>query len=203
MPTKHSVKAAGSAYLDGQLLIAMPSMTDKRFHRSVIFMCAHSSDGAMGLIINQRAKNIGFTDLLSQLDIHPESTDEDVEERLERMIVHVGGPVDGGRGFVLHSSDYFAKDSTLKIGNGMCLTATMDILRAIASGKGPRQAMLALGYSGWAAGQLEGEIQTNGWLHGPSDPEIVFDLELNQKYEQALRKIGVNASHLVSDLGHA
>lgn len=203
MPTKRPSKVAASPYLDGQLLIAMPTMTDKRFHRSVIFMCAHSSDGAMGLIINQRAKNIGFADLLSQLDILPEQSGEDLEERLERMVVHVGGPVDGGRGFVLHSSDYFVKDSTLSIGKDMCLTATMDILRAIASGKGPRQAILALGYSGWAAGQLESEIQANGWLHGPSDPEIVFDLELNQKYEQALLKIGVNASHLVSDLGHA
>lgn len=203
MPTKRLAKVADSPYLDGQLLIAMPTMTDKRFHRSVIFMCAHSSDGAMGLIINQRAKNIGFADLLGQLDILPEQTDETTEERLERMVVHVGGPVDGGRGFVLHSSDYFVKDSTLSIGKDMCLTATMDILRAIAMGKGPKQAILALGYSGWAAGQLEGEIQANGWLHVPSDPEIVFDLDLDQKYEQALLKIGVHPSHLVSDSGHA
>lgn len=203
MPTKRLAKVADSPYLDGQLLIAMPTMTDKRFHRSVIFMCAHSSDGAMGLIINQRAKNIGFADLLGQLDILPEQTDETTEERLERMVVHVGGPVDGGRGFVLHSSDYFVKDSTLSIGKDMCLTATMDILRAIATGKGPKQAILALGYSGWAAGQLEGEIQANGWLHVASDPEIVFDLDLDQKYEQALLKIGVHPSHLVSDSGHA
>ena len=203
MPTKRLAKVADSPYLDGQLLIAMPTMTDKRFHRSVIFMCAHSSDGAMGLIINQKAKNIGFADLLGQLDILPEQPDETIEERLEEMIVHVGGPVDGGRGFVLHTSDYFVKDSTLSIGKDMCLTATMDILRAIATGTGPKQAILALGYSGWAAGQLEGEIQANGWLHVPSDPEIVFDLDLDQKYEQALLKIGVHPSHLVSDSGHA
>ena len=203
MPTKRTPKVASSPYLDGQLLIAMPSMTDKRFHRSVIFMCAHSSDGAMGLIINQRAKNIGFTDLLNQLDLMPEGKDDDTEERLERMLVHVGGPVDSGRGFVLHTSDYFVKDSTLSIGKEMCLTATMDILRAIANGKGPKQAILALGYSGWAAGQLEGEIQANGWLNGPSDPELVFELDLDQKYEQALSKIGVNPLHLVSDSGHA
>ena len=203
MPTKRLAQVADSPYLDGQLLIAMPTMTDKRFHRSVIFMCAHSSDGAMGLIINQKAKNIGFADLLGQLDILPEQPDETLEERLEEMIVHVGGPVDGGRGFVLHTSDYFVKDSTLSIGMDMCLTATMDILRAIATGTGPKQAILALGYSGWAAGQLEGEIQANGWLHVPSDPEIVFDLDLDQKYEQALLKIGVHPSHLVSDSGHA
>lgn len=203
MPTKRTARVADSPYLDGQLLIAMPSMTDKRFHRSVIFMCAHSSDGAMGLIINQRAKNIGFADLLSQLDLLPDTKDEEIEDRLDRMVVHVGGPVDSGRGFVLHSSDYFVRDSTLSIGKDMCLTATMDILRAIASGKGPRQAMLALGYSGWAAGQLEGEIQANGWLNGPSDPDLVFELDINQKYEQALSKIGVNPLHLVSDSGHA
>jgi putative transcriptional regulator len=203
MPTKRSAKVADSPYLDGQLLIAMPSMTDRRFHRSVIFMCAHSSDGAMGLIINQRARNIGFADLLSQLDLLPDDKGEDAEERLERMVVHVGGPVDSGRGFVLHSADYFVKESTLSIGKDICLTATMDILRAIAIGKGPKQAILALGYSGWAAGQLEGEIQANGWLHGPSDPELVFELDISQKYEQALMKIGVNPSHLVSDSGHA
>lgn len=203
MPTKRTAKVADSPYLDGQLLIAMPSMTDRRFHRSVIFMCAHSSDGAMGIIINQRAKNIGFTDLLNQLDLLPDAKDEEIEERLDRMVVHVGGPVDSGRGFVLHSSDYFVKDSTLAIGEDMCLTATMDILRAIANGKGPKQAILALGYSGWAAGQLEGEIQSNGWLNGPSDPALVFDPDLNQKYEQALSKIGVNPSHLVADSGHA
>jgi putative transcriptional regulator len=203
MPTKRPAKIADSHYLDGQLLIAMPSMTDRRFHRTVIFMCAHSSDGAMGLIINQRAKNIGFADLLGQLDLLPDVDGEETEERLDRMVVHVGGPVDSGRGFVLHSADYFVKDSTLSIGKDMCLTATMDILRAIATGKGPKQAILALGYSGWAAGQLEGEIQANGWLHGPSDPELVFDLDLDQKYEQALMKIGVNPLHLVSDSGHA
>ncbi|MEZ5924484.1 MAG: YqgE/AlgH family protein [Hyphomicrobiaceae bacterium] len=200
---KRSAMVADSPYLDGQLLIAMPSMTDRRFQRSVIFMCAHSSDGAMGLIINQRAKNIGFADLLSQLDLLPDESDESIEERLESMIVHIGGPVESGRGFVLHSSDYFIKEATLGIGNGMCLTATMDILRAIAAGKGPRQAMLALGYSGWAAGQLEGEIQSNGWLHGPSDPELVFELDLDQKYDQALLNIGVNPLHLVADSGHA
>jgi putative transcriptional regulator len=203
MLTKRSAKAADSPYLDGQLLIAMPTMTDRRFHRSVIFMCAHSNDGAMGLIINRRAKNIGFCDLLTQLDLLPLSPSGEAEEELDRKVVHVGGPVDSGRGFVLHSSDYFVKDSTLSIGGDMCLTATMDILRAIANGRGPKQAILALGYSGWAAGQLEGEIHANGWLHGPSDPELVFELDLDQRYEQALHKIGVNPLHLVSDSGHA
>ncbi len=194
----------GSGYLDGQLLVAMPLMNDKRFARSVIYMCAHSEQGAMGLIVNQRAPHISFSDLLGQLSIEgDDGIGENGAAELIDMDVHVGGPVETGRGFVLHSADYFAADSTLPIDEDVSLTATVDILRAIAAGKGPSRAMLALGYAGWRPGQLEDEIQANGWLHCPSDLDLLFDRNLDQKYERALSKIGVDPSHLVSDAGHA
>jgi putative transcriptional regulator len=195
-------KGRNYAYLDGQLLVAMPIMTDRRFARSVIYMCAHSAEGAMGLIINQRASHISFSELMKQLSIMPDSAD-DVEIELEDMDVHVGGPVETGRGFVLHSADYHAADSTLPIDEGVSLTATIDILKAIAGGKGPDRAILALGYAGWRAGQLESEIAANGWLHCPADADLLFDRDLDQKYERALSKIGIDPSHLVSQAGHA
>ena len=198
-------KGRKSGYLDGQLLIAMPYMSDKRFARSVIYMCAHSSQGAMGLIVNQRAAHISFAELLDQLSIEG---DDGPGERnqppdLIDVDVHVGGPVETGRGFVLHSSDYFAADSTLTIDADVSLTATVDILKAIASGKGPSRAMLALGYAGWRPGQLEDEIQANGWLHCPSDLDLLFDRNIDLKYERALSKLGIDPSHLVSEAGHA
>ena len=181
----------------------MPVMTDKRFSRSVIYLCAHSADGAMGLIVNQRASHISFSQLLGQLSI---SADDPVDTYQREMIdidVQVGGPVETGRGFVLHSSDYFAADSTLPIDEGVSLTATVDILKAIADGTGPDRAILALGYAGWRPGQLESEIQANGWLHCPPDTGLLFDRDLDQKYERAMMKIGVDPSYLVSDAGHA
>jgi putative transcriptional regulator len=119
------------------------------------------------------------------------------------MSIHVGGPVETGRGFVLHSSDYFANDSTLPIEDGVCLTATIDILKAIAAGHGPNRSILALGYAGWSPGQLESEIQANGWLNCPADPDLIFDPDLDAKYTRALAKIGIDPSHLVNDAGHA
>ena len=202
MRTSKKRKGPNSSYLDGQLLIAMPIMTDKRFARSVIYLCAHSAEGAMGLIINQRASHISFSELMKQLSIMPETADE-VEIELEDMDVHVGGPVETGRGFVLHSADYYVADSTLPIDDGVSLTATIDILKAIAGGKGPDRAILALGYAGWRAGQLESEIAANGWLHCPADSDLLFDRNLEQKYERAMSKIGIDPSHLVSDAGHA
>lgn len=189
-------------YLDGQLLLAMPVMLDPRFARSVIYICAHSEDGAMGLVINQRASHISFPDLLSKLNIVP-STAEGISEGVRGMSIHVGGPVETGRGFVLHSSDYFVNDSTLPIEDGVCLTATIDILKAIAAGNGPNRAILALGYAGWSPGQLESEIQANGWLNCPADPDLIFNTDLESKYARALAKIGIDPSHLVSDAGHA
>jgi len=191
-----------SGYLDGQLLIAMPLMTDRRFARSVIYMCAHSAEGAMGLIINQRAAHISFAELLGPLSI-PGAGQEALEAAIVDMDVHVGGPVETGRGFVLHSADYFADDATLPINDGVCLTATVDILRAIVLGKGPDRAILALGYAGWRAGQLESEIAANGWLHCAADLDLLFDRDLEQKYPRALSKLGIDPSHLVSEAGHA
>jgi putative transcriptional regulator len=195
-------KGRSDGYLEGQLLIAMPIMTDKRFARSVIYMCAHSAEGAMGLIINQRASHISFPELLKQLGIAT-SGEDGIRVELADMDVHVGGPVETGRGFVLHSSDYHASDSTLSIDDGVSLTATIDILKAIAGGRGPDKSILALGYAGWRAGQLESEIQANGWLHCQADLDLLFDRNLEQKYERALSKIGIDPSHLVSDAGHA
>jgi putative transcriptional regulator len=197
------VRTDDEGYLDGQLLIAMPVMSDPRFARSVIYVCAHSEDGAMGLVINQRAAHISFPDCLERLGIVPSGPDEELPDNLRAMSIHVGGPVETGRGFVLHSSDYFANDSTLPIEDGVCLTATIDILKAIASGTGPHQAILALGYAGWSPGQLESEIQANGWLNCPADPDLLFDPDLDSKYMRALAKIGIDPSHLVNDSGHA
>jgi len=202
METPRKLQARGEGYLEGQLLVAMPVMTDRRFARSVIYMCAHSAEGAMGLIVNQRAPHIGFRELLKQLKIAPDTSEGIVVGEAE-MDVHVGGPVETGRGFVLHSSDYYAADSTLAIDEGVSLTATIDILKAIAAGKGPDKAILALGYAGWRAGQLESEIAANGWLHCPADLDLLFDRNLEQKYERAMSKIGIDPSHLVSEAGHA
>lgn len=192
----------GDGFLSGQLLIAMPIMTDRRFVRSVIYMCAHSEDGAMGLILNQRVPHISFPDLLQKLGIDPSGSDGMASEILTRP-VHIGGPVETGRGFVLHTPDYFVKESTLPIDDEVCLTATIDILKAIATGEGPSRSLLALGYAGWSPGQLESEIQANGWLHCPADADLVFGSEVESKYARALGKIGVDPSHLVSDAGHA
>lgn len=192
-----------SGFLDGQLLVAMPRMSDRRFARSVIYLCAHSDEGAMGLIINQRASHITAPDLLERLGIETRSDDDYVASEILSLSIQVGGPVETGRGFVLHSGDYFSEDSTLTIESGICLTATIDILKAIATGKGPDKALLALGYSGWSPGQLESEIQANGWLSCPADPDIVFSADLETKYARAMAKIGINLSHLVNDAGHA
>lgn len=190
-------------YLDGQLLIAMPAMGDERFSRSVIYLCAHSSEGAMGIVINQQAPNISFTELLDQLNIAPDEDRISLPESLDSMAVHFGGPVETGRGFVLHSADYFKAESTLPVDDSMCLTATIDILRDIAKGTGPDKALLALGYTGWGPGQLEDEIQSNGWLNCPADPELIFDPEIGRKYNKALGSLGVDPIRLVNDSGHA
>jgi putative transcriptional regulator len=185
------------------LLIAMPAMGDPRFARSVIYLCAHSADGAMGIIINQRAPNISFTELLEQLNIVPTQDRISLPAGLHAMAVHLGGPVETGRGFVLHSADYFKAESTLPIDESVCLTATIDILRDIAKGTGPDKALLALGYAGWAPGQLESEIHANGWLNCPADPELIFDAEVDRKYLRALGKLGIDPIRLVNDSGHA
>lgn len=200
---KQQVPAPGRGYLDGQMLIAMPAMNDERFARAVIYVCAHSTEGAMGIIVNHPAQNIKFPDLLVQLEVIPAAERIQLPGRAEDVKVLKGGPVETGRGFVLHSADFFIENSTLPIDEGICLTATLDILKAIARGNGPASAILALGYAGWAPGQLEQEIQQNGWLHCSADPELIFGGDTDTKYEKALRKIGIDPGMLSSESGHA
>jgi putative transcriptional regulator len=196
-----SVRAGGERggrqdFLVGKLLVAMPSMDDPRFARSVIYLCSHTSERAMGLIINRSATHITFPELLSQLNIEPMRTSVHVP-------IQVGGPVETGRGFVLHSADYHMSDSTLKVGDDIALTATLDVLRAIATGKGPSKAILALGYAGWESGQLESEILANGWLHCDADPDLLFDQDLDTKWARAISKLGFQPHHLSAQAGHA
>ncbi len=204
---KSAAKSTGTpsapGYLDGQMLIAMPSMGDERFTRSVIYVCAHSTEGAMGIIVNQPASNIKFPDLLVQLEVIPAAERIELPTQAEDVKVLKGGPVETGRGFVLHSADFFIENSTLPIDEGICLTATLDILKAIARGDGPASAILALGYAGWAPGQLEQEIQENGWLHCAADLELIFGADTDGKYDKALRKIGIDLGQLSSQAGHA
>ena len=196
-------KQSSRSYLDGQCLIAMPGMADTRFSRSVVYVCAHSEDGAMGIIVNKPAADTKFPDLLVQLDVIPSEEIIRLPSRAEKMQVLRGGPVETKRGFVLHSADFFLESATLPIDDGICLTATLDILRAIAVGTGPENAVLALGYAGWGAGQLEAEIQSNGWLHCPADADLIFGADIAAKYDQALRKIGISLGMLSSEIGHA
>jgi putative transcriptional regulator len=190
-------------FLDGQMLIAMPSMRDERFARALIYMCAHSSEGAMGIVVNQPAADINFPDLLVKLDVIPAEERIQLPRRAGTIKVLKGGPVETQRGFVLHSADFFIENSTLPIDEGICLTATLDILKAIARDEGPASAVLALGYAGWAPGQLENEIQHNGWLHCTADPDLVFGTDTGGKYEKAMSKLGIDLGMLSSEAGHA
>lgn len=195
--------APNEHFLDGQMLIAMPNIGDPRFERSVIYLCAHSEEGAMGIVVNKIAENISFPDLLERLEVMPKDQRIDLPSQTREMPVQVGGPVETGRGFVLHTVDYFSDDSTLSIDESVGLTATLDVLRAIVAGEGPRQALLALGYSGWGPGQLEQEIHSNGWLHCDADEDLIFDVNNGDKYAMALAKIGVDPSMLSTEAGHA
>lgn len=182
-------------YLTGQLLIAMPQMRDPRFTRTVIYMCAHNAEGAMGLVVNRLMDSLSFDELLEQLDI----TDSNPANEIR---VHFGGPVESSRGFVLHSADY-RRDGTLSVDNSVALTATVDILRSIAEGDGPHKSLLALGYAGWGPGQLDSEIQANAWLTVPADMDLVFDGDLETKWDRALAKLGVHSAMFLGDAGHA
>jgi putative transcriptional regulator len=190
-------------YLDGQMLIATPTMQDERFTRTLIYMCAHSSEGAMGIVVNQPARHVSFRDLLVKLDVISPANPIELPASAGGVKVLKGGPVETERGFVLHSADFFIENSTLPIDEGVCLTATLDILKAIAKGDGPASAILALGYAGWAPGQLENEMQHNGWLHCAADEDLIFGRDIAAKYERALGKIGVRPGMLSSDVGHA
>jgi putative transcriptional regulator len=182
-------------WLSGQLLIAMPSMSDSRFERTVIFICSHSEDGAMGLVINRLYGALNFSTLLQQLDVTlaPEAPDVDV---------HFGGPVETSRGFVLHSAEY-KREGTGQVTKDISLTATVDILKEMATGAGPRHSLLALGYAAWAGGQLENELQHNGWLVVPSDTALVFDNGLETKWDRAVTKLGITPAHFSGEAGRA
>ncbi len=194
--SRDSRRDEGESFLEGKLLIALPGMTDERFVQTVIYICAHSSKGAMGIVINKPIPGLSFAEVMKQLDI--ETTDIAAD-----LPILYGGPVETGRGFVLHSGDYESSDSTLPVSEDISLTATLDILRAIAEGRGPRQVLFALGYAGWAPGQVEAEFQTNGWLHCGADPGLVFGVSPEAKWRTALQRLGIGPSGLVADTGRA
>jgi len=189
--------------LSGQLLVAMPSIGDSRFHRTVIYLCSHSDEGAMGLVINRPADEIAFIDLLRQLKILSEVGQINLPEKAREIQVVHGGPVEPSRGFVLHSMEPEPIAGSVKIDSHIRLSANLDILHAIAKGDGPERVVFALGYAGWGAGQLESEIQQNGWILCPASDDLLFDDEFETKYERALALIGVDLGMLSTDIGRA
>lgn len=193
--TGQRIDLSASESLAGQLLIAMPRMMDARFERTVIYMCVHNGDGAMGLMVNKLLESLTFSELLAQLKIEADSAVGDVP-------VHFGGPVDSGRGFVLHTDDY-EHEGTLQVEDGLSLTSTVDVLKAISDGRGPRRSMLALGYAGWGPGQLESEIGANGWLHVPADEGLLFGEDCDNKWSMAIAKLGIEPATFSSEAGRA
>ncbi|MGE5269534.1 MAG: YqgE/AlgH family protein [Thiohalocapsa sp.] len=190
------MKSQSGKALTGQLLVAMPQMTDPRFARSVVYICAHSEEeGAMGLVVNKLLAPLTMDELLTHLKLDPERCDPP-------RPVHFGGPVEPGRGFVLHTPDY-REEATLLVADEFAVTATLDILRAIGKGQGPRRNLLALGYAGWAPGQLDAEMQANGWLSVAADADLVFGEDPDGKWQRALGKLGIDLSMLSTDAGHA
>ncbi|MBL4602907.1 MAG: YqgE/AlgH family protein [Emcibacteraceae bacterium] len=192
---------AKQGYLSGQLLLSMPGMTDPRFDGTVIYICTHTEEGAMGLVINRQCENIDFPDLLNQLDVDCLS-ERKTSSPLDTIPLHEGGPVESGRGFILHSADY-VQETTLIISETIALTATIDILTAIACDEGPQDYLIALGFSGWSRGQLENEILRNSWLTIEADEELVFRTDLELKFPRAMAKLGVDISMLSSQFGTA
>ncbi|SFR58705.1 putative transcriptional regulator [Yoonia tamlensis] len=194
----HNLEAmkAQDTNLTGKLLIAMPAMDDPRFAHSVIYMCSHSDDGGMGLIVNKPQVNLQFSDLLEQMGINKAPGVRDIR-------VHFGGPVDQARGFVLHSNDYTAATGTLEVADEISMSATLDVIEDIASGAGPRTSLLALGYAGWAPGQLESEIAQNGWLTCDARSDIVFGRANEHKWVGALKLMGIDPLMLSGTAGRA
>ena len=183
--------------LTGKLLIAMPGMEDPRFSGSVVFLCVHSPGQSMGLIINKQMEEITFAEMMEQLEIPSEGPPPDVP-------VCYGGPVELRRGFVLHSSDYRPRgEEALRVDHRFAMTGTLEVLEDIAVGRGPRRALMALGYSGWGEGQLEEEIQRNDWLTADATMELVFDTPMDRKWDAALESLGVTSLTLSSEAGHA
>ena len=183
------------AFLTGQLLIAMPSLSDPRLSQGVIYMCAHTPEGAMGILLNRPLQQPSFDDLLRQLHIEPVPP-------ARRIRLCMGGPVDNGRGFVLHTADWTGEGS-LVVNDRLALTASLDVLKAIAGGGGPREGLLALGYVGWGPAQLESEIQRNTWLSAPADEGLLFDTQHDTKWRRALGKLKIDPLLLSDVAGHA
>ncbi|MEI9993167.1 MAG: YqgE/AlgH family protein [Rhizomicrobium sp.] len=183
-------------FLHGKLLIAMPSLADGPFERSVIFMCQHSQSGAMGLIVNKPIAQVTFRDLMQKMDI-------EVTPKTSERPVLFGGPVETDRGYVLHAAEPTTRSSTLPVTPQIALTPTVDMLRAIAEGRGPEQWLLALGYAGWGPGQIESEIAANGWIHCDADSDLVFEAEMDEKWRLAFGKLGAGLSGLSSEAGRA
>ena len=179
--------------LKGKILVSMPSLKDDRFFKTVIYMCAHSSEGSMGIIINKKIDYDLYPDLLKQLGINNNN---------KKIFLRYGGPVESGRGFVLHSDDIIKKES-LNINKGIALTNTEEFYNDISAGNGPKNSILALGYAGWGAGQLELEIMENSWMSLSVDNNFLFDDEISQKWSQAFKIIGVDPANLSSNAGRA
>lgn len=196
MATKEKNSAS---YLTGKLLLAMPSMGDPRFHKAVIFICAHDENGAMGLVINHTMPGLELSQLLEQLKIHSE-----IKVDLDKISIPIlsGGPVESARGFLLHSTDFVQKD-TVKIDERYGITGTIDALKEIASGNGPERLLFILGYAGWSPGQLEHEIQDNAWLVADADPEIIFRAPAEEKWTLAINTLGINPAMLSGAAGRA
>ena len=188
-------------FLDGQFLIAMPGMADANFARTVVYICAHSEDGAMGFVIN-RPQQLSFSDVLLHLDLVGEDEVIRLPGSTLNFPIRCGGPVESGRGFVLHSDDYLS-ESSIPVSDDICMTATLDIVRAISRGRGPQRGLMMLGYAGWGAGQIENEIGANGWLTCPAQEELIFDTNLDNKYERALGLMGITPAMLSTEAGHA
>ena len=187
---------------EGQFLIAMPDMDDDRFAESVILLVGHGEEGAMGLVVNHELANLRFADILDELDLGDPDAVIRLPDSIRQRVVMRGGPVEAGRGFVLHSSDY-RSGNTYPVTAGICLTATVDILKAMAFGPAPRSALFALGCCGWSAGQLESEIIDNGWLTAPFNRELLFDTPVQDRYEAALASLHITRATLSPDAGHA
>jgi len=188
-------------FLSGQLLIAMPGMSEGNFTRTVVYICAHSKEGAMGIVLNQLQTAV-LPDLLRQLGVIGNLEAVHLPRALRMLKIRNGGPVEQGRGFVLHSDDYIC-DSTVRVAEGVCLTATVDVLHALSKGMGPAHALVALGYAGWGPGQLEAEINANDWLTGVATRSLLFEGEADSQYERCLAQIGVDPHRLVRQVGHA
>lgn len=193
------IEKSNSNQLTGRLLLAMPSMSDPRFERAVILMCAHDENGAMGLVINNAMKDIQFSHVLESIDL---KSDIVVDIKAADITVMNGGPVDESRGFMLHSND-FIQDETIKINDEFLLTGTLDALEAVAKGEGPDDMMFILGYAGWQAGQLEQEIQQNAWLVSEPDPNLLFKTQPEQKWQLAVQKLGFDPAMLSTEMGRA